>query len=235
MDWKHHLFQDYRNLGCCIYCGDAPETRDHVPSRILLDNPLPENLPLVEACSNCNRSFSLDEEYVACFLEAVVTGTTDVDQMAREKIKNALIHNPKLSSRIQESLTISADGRKIWIPEKDRIHNVVLKLARGHVAYELGIACPESPDSIACIPLISMSPEQQSQFESAGSDEPCLHGYPEIGSRGFLRAVGVRPSENTEGPWVEVQSNRYRYAVEQPGHPIVRIVIREYLACQVIW
>ena len=80
-----------------------------------------------------------------------------------------------------------------------------------------------------------MSPDQRSRFESAGADVPGVHGYPEVGSRSFLRAVGAPPFENTQGPWIEVQRNRYRYAVEQPGEPIVRIVIRDYLACQVIW
>jgi hypothetical protein len=50
----------------CVYCGRVTETRDHVPSRVLLDEPYPDNLPVVpsrEAC-NTNRKSStkLDEE-----------------------------------------------------------------------------------------------------------------------------------------------------------------------------
>lgn len=76
MDPKH-LFVDERLKGSCVYCGGPPETVDHVPSRVFLDDPLPENLPVVEACRECNGGFSLDEEYLACLLECVMTGTTD--------------------------------------------------------------------------------------------------------------------------------------------------------------
>ena len=66
----HH--SDERLDLICSYCGiNNPDTRDHVPSKILLDQPYPENLPVVPCCSKCNRSFSLDEEYVACLLECI--------------------------------------------------------------------------------------------------------------------------------------------------------------------
>jgi len=62
-------YGDQRNEGWCIHCGGVDETRDHVPSRILLDEPYPTNLPVVAACQRCNLGCSLDEEYVACLLE----------------------------------------------------------------------------------------------------------------------------------------------------------------------
>ena len=52
------LFVDERMTGMCVYCGGQPDTRDHVPSRVLLDDPLPDNLPVVDACRACNESFS---------------------------------------------------------------------------------------------------------------------------------------------------------------------------------
>ena len=70
------LFVDERLIGSCVYCGGAPDSRDHVPSKVLLDDPLPPDLPVVEACSTCNGNFSLDEEYLACFLECVFSGST---------------------------------------------------------------------------------------------------------------------------------------------------------------
>jgi hypothetical protein len=54
------LFIDERLKGICAYCGARPESRDHVPSRVLLDKPYPENLPVVEACFKCNGEFSAD-------------------------------------------------------------------------------------------------------------------------------------------------------------------------------
>ena len=32
-----HLFIDERHTGMCVYCGTHPDTRDHVPSKVLLD------------------------------------------------------------------------------------------------------------------------------------------------------------------------------------------------------
>jgi hypothetical protein len=55
-------FGDERELCLYAYCEGVPETRDHVPSRVLLDEPYPENLPVVPACKSCNSGFSADEE-----------------------------------------------------------------------------------------------------------------------------------------------------------------------------
>lgn len=63
-----HLFVDKRLTGICVYCGGEPSTRDHVPSKVFLDEPYPENnLPVVPACETCNNSFSLDEEVCCLF------------------------------------------------------------------------------------------------------------------------------------------------------------------------
>lgn len=62
---------DTRLINGCIYCGGAAETRDHVPSRILLDPLYPENLSVVGSCESCNQGFSRDEQYLVCLLEAI--------------------------------------------------------------------------------------------------------------------------------------------------------------------
>jgi hypothetical protein len=59
-------FSDLRLDAQCAYCGSFPESRDHVPSKILLDEPFPYNLPVVPSCNNCNNGFSKDETYFAC-------------------------------------------------------------------------------------------------------------------------------------------------------------------------
>lgn len=43
-------YGDERQLSACVFCRRETETRDHVPSRVLLDEPYPENLPVVPAC-----------------------------------------------------------------------------------------------------------------------------------------------------------------------------------------
>lgn len=37
-----HLPVDSRLVGGCVFCGGEPGTRDHVPSKVLLDDPLPK-------------------------------------------------------------------------------------------------------------------------------------------------------------------------------------------------
>jgi hypothetical protein len=40
-------FGDQRTLAYCAFCGGETGTRDHCPSRIFLDQPFPDNLPVV--------------------------------------------------------------------------------------------------------------------------------------------------------------------------------------------
>jgi hypothetical protein len=165
MNPEHYLFVDERLLGRCAFCGSMPGTRDHVPSKVLLDDPLPPNLPIVESRAKCNQGFSLDEEYLACFLECVIVGSTDLTQIRRVKIKRALEHNPKLAKQIQAAATIGDDGICRWTHEAGRIQNVVMKLARGHVAYELSRAEVDEPLDIICLPLSAMSADDRAEFE----------------------------------------------------------------------
>jgi hypothetical protein len=231
MDPKH-LFADER-LGCrCVYCGGAPNTRDHVPSKVLLDDPLPDNLPVVQACNRCNNAFSSDEVYFACFLECVLTGATCPADCRRENIKRKLSEKPLLASRVLSSAQ-NMNGGLVWTPEVDRVRNVVLKLAYGHAAYELSAPQLDEPETIEFVPLSLVSPEQRDDFETAGDGG--LQGWPEIGSRAFFRACGAPPFHDQHGPWIVVQPGRYRYSVDEDGGVTVRMVVAEYLACRVVW
>jgi len=58
-------YADDRLVLGCTYCHRDTDTREHVPSRILLDEPYLDNLPVLPACAKCNQGFSLDEEYFA--------------------------------------------------------------------------------------------------------------------------------------------------------------------------
>ena len=232
MNPDHYLFVDERLLGSCVFCGGPPGTRDHVPSKVLLDDPLPTNLAVVESCARCNQSFSLDEEYLACFLESVLLGACSSELM-RPKIASAFRHNPKLLTQIRDSATTAEDGSILWKPSGERVRNVLLKLARGHAAFELSLPQIEEPSEVWFMPLMTLMQGERDQFELAGAGELC--GWPEIGSRAFLRAAGAKPYEDSPGPWIIVQPERYRYAVEQFGGVRVQMVLSEYLACTVIW
>ena len=76
-------YADERRKGFCVHCGGPYETDDHMPSKVFLDRPYPENLPVCPACATCNEGFSKDEEYLACLLECVLAGDTDPQKIGR--------------------------------------------------------------------------------------------------------------------------------------------------------
>ena len=228
-----HLPVDSRLVGPCAYCGEEPGTSDHVPSKVLLDDPLPSDLPTVDACSTCNASFSLDEEHLACFLECALSGTTEPGALSRGKIGRTLARNPSLVELIQNSRRVGDANSMVWIPDDNRVRNVVVKLARGHAAFELSHPQYENPVSVWFRPLIQMSTSDRAAFEDMGTGG--IRGWPEIGSRAFHRACGAHPYADQSGPWIVVQERRYRYAVDQGEGVCVRLVLSEYLACVVEW
>lgn len=222
-------FADSRmSFSGCVYCGAAPETRDHVPSRVLLDDPFPENLPVVHACFSCNQSFSRNEEYLACLLEAVLIGDTAVTSQMRPKVQKILTNRPSLTARIRNS-SVGTREQPLWMPESERIENVIQKLAQGHAAYDLSLPLLGKPRHIAFVPMPLMSDSERIEFER--SPEPGF--WPEVGTRAMIRAATSWP--NQPGSWVVVQPQRYRYALASFVGITVRIVLSEYLACEVRW
>lgn len=224
------LFVDERLVGFCSYCGKTSGTRDHDPSRILLDKPHPSNIPVVDSCKECNESFSLDEEYIACLIECVIFGTTNLDSLEREKIKRIFCKRLSLSSRILDSRIEDKENNILWRVEVDRLKKIILKLARGHLAYELNVFHFDEPDFLQYIPLGIMSDEEFLAYNSVSEQNGLL---PEIGSRAFIHLWKNSNFEWTH--WRIVQEGRYRYCVEQGNGDKVQFVLSEYLACTVIW
>ena len=226
------LFADARLLGRCVYCGGEPSTRDHVPSKVLFDEPFPPNLPVVQACKTCNNSFSADEQYLACLMECVLCGTVEPVSVCRDKIKRVLSENTSLASRIAASCRVDENGNLLWEAEVGRVQNVILKLARGHVAYEYSEPQLEEPENVSFVPISTMSEEQMRAFETP----PVGSSLPEIGSRAFHDTLVVSNQVFTqEGAWQVVQEGRYRYSVSHSDGIRVRMVLSNYLACDVIW
>ena len=217
----------------CIHCGGDPATRDHIPAKVLLDEPYPPDIPVVGSCAPCNGGGSLDEQYLASFIEVVKSGTVDLEKIRRPKIRRILAEQPALKERIASSMSIAPDGTKIWCPENERVRSVIVKLARGHAAYELYPKF-DRPDHVNFLPLQLLTSDETDAFE--GTDYGAFMGWPEIGSRAFLRASGAAPDSFARaGDWIIVQPERYRYAVQEIGGINVRIVLSEYLACEVTW
>ncbi len=224
------LFADERLSGMCVYCGGFYSTDDHVPSKVLLDEPFPDNLPLVPACADCNNSFSVDEPYLACLIECVIVGSVDPAAVRREKVKGILTKRPHFASEVSVGQTQNETGTLIWQPDMTRVRNVVVKLARGHAAYERSEPRFEEPASVAMVPLCILTAEQRRAFETPPEELV----WPEIGSRAFIRAVIGNDQVFLDSRWQIVQPGRYRYVVSE-GPTTVRMVMSEYLACEVAW
>ncbi len=224
------LFSDERFDGMCVYCGAPDTTGDHVPSKVLLDEPYPNNLPKVPACQECNNLFSADEPYLACLIECALTGTVDPALVRREKIRRILTERPHFGVQILAGRR-EENGTLLWAPDEERVRNVVLKLVQGHVAYELGEPRREEPESFSIAPLCALNPHQRDQFEIAPEEA----GWPELGSRAFLRTLLPSNDVIVDQGWLVVQPGRYRYLVAESHGPLVRVVLSEYLACEAVW
>jgi hypothetical protein len=223
-------FGDSRQTASCAYCGGgANSTDDHVPSKVLLDEPFPPNLPVVSACPACNQGFSLDEEYLACLLDCVLAGSASSEAVGRSKVRRILSEKPALAARLAAAIQ-SRDRGVLFAVEHDRVQKVLLKLARGHALFELNEPQFEEPSYFHYAPLPFVDAEIREKFERQ-SQGPELAGWPEVGSRAMQRIVLGK-----EAGWIVVQAGRYRYlASADNGGILVRMVLSEYLGCEVIW
>lgn len=233
---KHiHEFVDERQKSWCIHCSrwidNVAANRDHAPSKSFLQIPYPENLPVVEICKECNSSFSLDEEYFVAFLSSVISGSTNHSDQCIPAAKRILQRNESLRNRINNSRcempTTTGGVGHYWRPETERIKNIVLKNARGHVFFEYGEPMLEEPSHIEFVPLEVFTKEQRDRFETIE-----MLVFPEVGSRMLSRMMAGYDFVNS---WVNVQDEVYRYAVVQCEGMLVRTVLYEFLATEVYW
>ena len=223
-------FSDDRLNHFCAYCGDTADTRDHSPSKIFLQEPFPANLPVVPACFNCNNGFSLDEEYLGCLLECVLSGATNPDMFSRVNIANILKDKASLKARLEKSKQI-IDGSTHFQIEEDRVKNVVVKLAQGHCRFENSESMIEPPILVWFQSLETMTDIEVEDFFSIEEQQI----LPEVGSRATFELV-VSSTGIPLSKWVIVQSENYRYSIVcLHNKRIVKIVIWGYLACKVIW
>ncbi len=174
-------YADERLTAACIYCGRATQTRDHVPSRVLLNEPYPNNLPVVPACNECNRGYSLDEEYFACLVECARTGSVQAAQ--RRKIIRILSECPALAEKLSRARSIHENGSISFFAEQQRIKNVALKLTRGHAYFEASETMHHEPSHFLATPLATLDEFARNHFETV----PTSSIWPEVGSRAMQR------------------------------------------------
>ncbi len=205
----------------CCYCGEWADTVDHVPSKVLLDEPYPENLPVVTCCRKCNERFSLDEEYVAVLLECVRWQTFDVGQVKRYKVKKIVEHTPAILKSVRESVIPLLDGHFTIDPEDARLNRVLTKLIAGHLRFEgLDQLYLYKGFKILLYQDVHTNREFYHRFHS-----PIMSSLlPEVGSRAL---IALFEQGSVGSPWFPVQPNMYEYCVA-PDNSEVRIILQDF-------
>jgi hypothetical protein len=111
------------------------------------------------------------------------------------------------------------------------VNRVVLKLARCHAAFELNEPQLHEPSHLGIKPLPLMTDDERAAFER---DDQGFDVWPEVGSRAMQRILVTGTDALDEG-WFVVQEGNYRFRTNQSNGLTVKIVLREYLGCEVVW
>lgn len=121
----------------CFYCSGFADTRDHIPSKNLLEKPYPNNLMTIDCCRKCNNSFSLDEEY---FLNVLVEVSDNFVLQSKKapggNVYKARQRSAKLKSLIQNSLIDVGNGKIYFKHDNNRIKRIIEKNALGLFYYK---------------------------------------------------------------------------------------------------
>jgi hypothetical protein len=144
----------------CFYCGKLANSKDHLPSKVLLEKPYPPNLLSIPSCIICNRSFSLDEEY----LLNVLVEISDNPNLRRKKDAGGTVYrarerSPGLAKRIMDSFISGENGKIYFRPQAERMKRVIEKIALGLFFYKYGIPIPLS--RINCTGFYSISNQNE--------------------------------------------------------------------------
>lgn len=220
----------------CIYCGEPATTREHIPSKAFLVKPYPENLPTIPACFECNNGYSADEKYLSCFLDVLKSQVyADCPQDEQTTVR---IEKDKKLQEILEKQIQKKEGKVYYNPDEERILRVLFKLARCHAGFEFDyVNFDDVKAKIWYNFAFNISDMEMLDFNKV----PEMDKAPEVGARGAFVPFVAQNIETGEimtfSFWNEVQEERYRYQVHinEAGQITVKIVIFEFLYCEVIF
>jgi len=220
----------------CIYCHtNIANSREHLPSRIFLDTPYPEEYSIVPACKKCNSGFSTDEVYVSCFIDKLRNAISKNINPLREKTVSSINHDKELARALNEQ--IRTDGEKIFVKyEPEPFSKILTKLAKGHLC-QMQDKVFESDCLFNCNFKFSpdLSEVERYHFEElplAGMINECGSDF----THGLIIVEGIGLPSQAFVPWNEIQEGNYRYLTYfDHDNYIVRIVICETLFAEVLF
>jgi hypothetical protein len=131
-----------RRRGVCAYCGHEKKlTRDHVPPKLWLEVPYPQNLITVPACEDCNRQFKHDDEYVRTVValdlraQSNYTAVSKLPEVFRSLMKpEAEAFRERIIAKVNASRLVDPMGNPLGFPmevDVKRIDAVGERLVRG--------------------------------------------------------------------------------------------------------
>ncbi|MFC9540758.1 hypothetical protein ACFTQ7_12830 [Lysinibacillus sp. NPDC056959] len=222
----------------CIYCSKESHTREHVPSKVFLQKPFPDDLPTLPACYECNNAFSKKELLVSLLIQIMKKELLNNYEFP-ESTNGRIEKNEGLLMKVK-NIIATGDTSKL---DSD-IRSVLVKLARGHSVWDLSKGYYIDSDAV--------------NHDSINVDYRFLHEMtqdeindflavyivsrlplPEIGSRLFDTRLLVY-QDDTENInevivlWEEVQEGEYEYICYQFDNVIeVKIVINNFLFAKI--
>jgi hypothetical protein len=109
----------------CVYCGERKETtRDHVISKNLFTSSYKKkNVITVPCCEECNKGFSLDEEYFRFFLSGSgLEHSQQANELFSTKVKRCVQRRPQIVSKLLNQMRLIDGYTKsgIYIGKKTR-------------------------------------------------------------------------------------------------------------------
>ena len=202
----------------CVYCNLAvADTVDHIPPKLLLSKPYPDNLLTVPACLACNQSFQKDDEYTR-FMTSV-----DIRSASQSTVQTNLpsilrsIQRPEsakftsyLLRQSQPSTILGADGQPLgqyFEPDSDRMIATGKRMVRGLYFFETGQPLPTSLEvRVACKPGITSDHPDILQFARIFNSLP-VQRQKSIGGA-FEYAAGFHADWST---WLLVLYNQFTW------------------------
>ncbi len=249
---KRHriVFERGTPMGC-VFCGGSADTREHIPSRVLLEKPYPENLATIPSCYHCNNSYSSDELYSSLLIEFLKADFYPRTYKHSEETLRRIVRSAESQQAVD---TIKEyDPQKKYHLKDERLENVLVKLAICHATHDTSDCYEGSQMQISQLDYSFRPTMSQDEIEDMDSVE-FLDGksLPEVGSFGYehiyvMNLPVINPAtgeqvviEGHDGQpllnglafidWNDVQQDRYRYICFLQGDQIhVKIAIAEFL------
>jgi hypothetical protein len=126
----------------CFLCGSTKDlSKDHIPPKGLFKPPLPDDLYTVMACSKCNSSYSLDEEYFrVCVATQGYWNDTGKWIWDQKVVGSSFRRSPRLRKAVAQKVLslpvhtpsgIYCGEQGVILFDAGRVSRVVEKIAKG--------------------------------------------------------------------------------------------------------